>query len=147
MCPPNLISLDEFRKALALYSKGILIQVETDLDSRDKAKRDLDERLCSDLDSRSAKWKLKLHRIVNEIETLAFKQGGYLAAGFIGGDCALCERCVAIKGETNCRFPFKARPSMEAMGIDVIKTCSKAGMPIYLSSPRRVRWTGLVLVE
>ena len=90
---------------------------------------------------------MKLHRLVNKIETTAFKNGYYLAAGFIGGECNLCRECVSPKSAKPCRHPFEARPSMEAMGIDVIRTCRKAGMPVSLSSREKVRWTGLVLLD
>jgi hypothetical protein len=36
---------------------------------------------------------------------------------------------------------------MEAVGIDVIKTAQHAGFPIYLSSSKKVLWTGLVLLD
>ena len=90
---------------------------------------------------------MKLHKLVNMIETAAFKRGYYLAAGFIGGECSLCSKCVSPLSGKQCRHPFEARPAMEAMGIDVIKTCSKAGMPISLSSSNKVQWTGLVLLD
>ncbi|UCE81580.1 MAG: DUF2284 domain-containing protein, partial [Methanobacteriota archaeon] len=46
----------------------------------------------------------------------------------------------------HCRYPFEARPSMEALGIDVFKTCGNAGLPLYFSSKKRARWTGLILL-
>jgi predicted metal-binding protein len=36
---------------------------------------------------------------------------------------------------------------MEAVGIDVVRTAQKAGLPIHLSSLKNVVWTGLVLLE
>ena len=90
---------------------------------------------------------MKLHRLVNMIEAAAFKRGYYLAAGFTGGECSLCSKCISPLSGKPCRRPFEARPSMEAMGIDVIRTCSKARMPISLSSGKKVQWTGLVLLD
>ena len=37
-----------------------------------------------------------------------------------GGSCVLCERCVDDKLSQARRHPFRARPPMEAVGIDVI---------------------------
>ena len=88
-----------------------------------------------------------MHKLVNQIEALAFKEGFYLAAGLIGGDCALCLDCVTPRSGEPCRHPFEARPSMEAMGIDVLETCRRAGLPMFLSSRKNVRWTGIVLLE
>ncbi|HRT71811.1 MAG TPA: DUF2284 domain-containing protein, partial [Syntrophales bacterium] len=60
-----------------------------------------------------------------------------------------CDVCVAAEprgaGEA-CRFPFKARPSMEAMGIDVIATLESVGWPSGFPVTDRVTWTGLILV-
>ena len=148
MCPPNVMSVDEFAKVLSLYEKAILVQIETDTDSSDKSKRRLDSRLCEELDrsTDSGHWQRKLHRLVNSLETEAFKKGFYLAAALTGGECSLCAACVSLKSKSSCRHPFEARPSMEAMGIDVIKTCKKALTPVSLSSRRKVRWTGIVLL-
>ena len=148
MCPPNVISVEEFSKVLKHYEKAILLQVETDTDSSDKSARSLDGRLCEELDraTDSAKWQKALHKLVNSVETEAFKQGFYLAAGLTGGECSLCAECVTVQSGKPCRHPFEARPSMEGTGIDVIRTCEKAELPVKLSSETRIRWTGLVLV-
>lgn len=149
LCPPNLISVDEFSEILNLYKHAIIVQVEADTDSSDKSRESLGKagsrRL--ELSTNSARWQRKLHVIINQLETLAFKDGYYLAAGLIGGSCCLCRTCVGSFSEKPCRHPFEARPSMEAVGIDVIRTCQKVGMPIHLSSESRVRWTGMVLLD
>lgn len=149
MCPPNVMSVDEFSEILRLYKKAIILQVEADVDSSDKSERHLDKDVCKTVErsTHSASWERKLHRLVNQMETHAFKQGFYLAAGLTGGNCHLCRECVAPQSGESCRHPFEARPSMEAMGIDVVKTCKKVGLPLELSSKKRVRWTGLVLLD
>lgn len=149
LCPPNLTTVDEFRRILSRYKLGIIVQVESVVDSSDKARGRLTGSLCKRIESvtGSRAWQVKLHRLVNKIETTAFKKGYYLAAGFIGGECSLCRVCVSPYSAKPCRHPFEARPSMEAMGIDVIGTCRKARMPVSLSSRERVRWTGLILLE
>ncbi len=85
--------------------------------------------------------------MVNFAEKKAFAEGFLFAAGFIGGCCRLCDECVAVRGGIQCRFPFKARPSMEAMGIDVIATAKKVGMPVFFPISDRVTWTGLILID
>jgi len=149
MCPPNLISVDEFASTLRLYSKALILQIEADCDSTDKSDACLNNRSCDDLEAITGvpEWKGKLHRLVNRLETIAFKEGFYLAAGLTGGDCGLCSECVGPQSGEPCRHPFEARPSMEAMGIDVMKTCEKAGLPLFLSSNKKIRWTGLVLLN
>lgn len=148
MCPPNVMGVDEFSKALSMYRKAILLQVRADVDSSDKSSKSLDGKLCDEIDraTDSAKWQRKLHRLVNMVETEAFKNGFYLAAGLTGGECSLCDECVGVQGKAPCRHLFEARPSMEAMGIDVVRTCEKAGMPVKFSSDEKVMWTGIVLL-
>lgn len=149
MCPPNLISVDEFASTLRLYSKALILQIEADCDSADKSDACLNNRSCYDLETitRVPEWKGKLHKLVNRLETIAFKEGFYLAAGLTGGDCSLCPECAGPQSGEPCKHPFEARPSMEAMGIDVMKTCDNVGLPLSFSSGENVRWTGLVLLH
>ncbi len=149
MCPPNLMPVGEFADIVSTYKMALIVQIEADVDSSDKSSASLTKELCSQLEksTNASEWEAKLHRLINQVEAHAFKEGFYLAAGLIGGSCSLCPECVdALSGEP-CRHPFEARPSMEAMGVDVIRTCQNAGLPMNLSSDMRVRWTGLVLLH
>lgn len=149
MCPPGLMSLEEFRRTLRSYRNAILVQLEADVNSADKSERKLDAREAAEIHKKidAKTMERRLHAIINDIETLAFKSGFYLAAGLIGSECLLCEECVGQSGEDPCRHPYIARPSMQALGINVIRTSEKAGMPVRLSSGSRLKWTGLVLLE
>ena len=149
LCPPNVMSVDEFSETLRLYKKAIILQVEADVDSSDKSRRHLDKDVCKAVERSTdvAGWERRLHKLVNQVETLAFKEGFYLAAGLTGGSCHLCRECVGVQSGEPCRHPFEARPSMEAMGIDVVKTCKNVGLPLAISSKTKVRWTGLVLLD
>ena len=72
--------------------------------------------------------------IVSKIEILAFAEGYYLAMGFTGGSCrdSLCNSMLCqVLDSGRCRFPFRARPSMEAVGIDVFGLVAKVGWEIY----------------
>lgn len=82
---------------------------------------------------------LRVNNIVSAIESLAQKKGYYLAIGFGGGHCKLCGHGVdpeikcagVVDGKplwNRCRYPLRARPAMESVGIDVIKTARKAGL-------------------
>jgi predicted metal-binding protein len=86
-------------------------------------------------------------QIIELIEAAAFKNGMRFATGFTGGGCVLCDQCVENKASDPCRHPFRARPAMEGVGIDVVQTAENAGIPIHLSSSEKVRWTGLILLE
>jgi len=136
MCPPYLPSVAEFRTALGRFSDALLIQLTFSLPKRPKgpgkevfapAKR--------------------LHELVNLGEKMGFEEGFRFATGLIGGCCRLCDECVGVNPGGRCAYPFKARPSMEAMGIDVTATTEKAGLKVP-SYPidESVTWTGLVLL-
>lgn len=148
LCPPNLMSVGEFRRIVGLYRRAIVIQLESDFDSLDRSMSGLNGDLTRKVNRKAASlgWERRLHEIVNGVERLAFKKGFYLAAGLIGSHCSLCDECVGHGGEP-CRRPYEARPSMQAMGIDVLKTCRNAGLTIAFSSKEKVKWTGIVLLD
>ena len=83
----------------------------------------------------------KTHRIISGVEALAFNDGYYFAAGFAAGGCktTLCGgRVCQFLDSGRCRFPLKARPSMEAVGIDVYRLVSEVGWEIYPVAHRDV---------
>ncbi len=130
-CPPNVPSVDEFRKILARFSRAILVQTSSPL-------KEISEDAFA-----SAR---KLHELINLGENEAFNAGFRFATGLIGSCCRLCDECVGVNQGQICRYPFKARPSMSAMGIDVIATTEKAGMPVAFPVTETVTWTGVILL-
>jgi len=130
LCPPNLPSVAQFRLIVAGYEKAVLVQVISALKP-------------SDDPFAPAR---KLHEIINAGEREAFLSGFPFAAGLIGGCCRLCRTCVAARSGRACRHPFQARPSMEAMGIDVLSTAANAGLPVIFPAEGSVTWTGLILL-
>ena len=129
-CPPFVPALSEFRDALNRYEKGILVRVNDTLDEKNKDP------------FRAAG---RLHELINLGEKKAFLMGYRFSAGFIGGCCRLCGTCAAVTHEA-CRFPFRARPSMESMGIDVVELAKRAGMSVDFPVRDKVSWIGLILV-
>ena len=72
-----------------------------------------------------------------ELEREAFLNGLHKAFVYLSGPCRFCEICPAENVENrnefskkDCKNPLKARPSMEACGIDVFKTVRKYGFKI-----------------
>jgi len=138
----------DFKKILSRFEWCLLAQVEaTDIDSTDKGTGRIDRAVLKDNREHHRPYKLKLLEVVETVEAAAFKKGMRFATGLIGGSCVLCERCVEDKLSDACRHPFRARPAMEGVGIDVFKTAQNAGLPIHLSSSNNVLWTGLVLLR
>jgi predicted metal-binding protein len=136
MCPPHVPSVASFREALSRFSRALLIQVSAPLDQNPA------DRPSAGVFAAAG----KLHDLVNLAEKRAFEKGFRFATGLIGGCCRLCETCVAVEAGQACRFPFKARPSMEAMGIDVVATAEKASLPMGFPIAECVTWTGVVLI-
>jgi predicted metal-binding protein len=86
----------------------------------------------------------KVHEIMFRLEREAFLSGLYKTFAYAAGPCRLCAKCVAEEARSQneynkkeCKYPEKARPSLEAAGVDVFHTASKAGYPI-----RVIRQTG-----
>ena len=118
MCPPNTPLPGDFERALRKFKWGVLVQTRP---------QDITE-------------------IVVAVEREAFLLGHYLALGLKGGKCFLCSECV---GEDEpCRYPDMARPSMEALGIDVFATLKNAGVSAAVKTSGEEEWFfyGLVLV-
>jgi len=85
-------------------------------------------------------------RIAVELEREIFLAGYYKAFGLGAGPCHLCKDCALDKG---CRHPDTARPSMEAVGIDVYATARKHAFTISVvrSHDDEQHYFGLVLVK
>ncbi len=132
MCPPNLPPVEEFRKCLKRYSKALYVQLS--FEKKGKISK-----------AEIRRYGLRLHNIVHELERKALSFGYPLAAGLIGGSCKLCRTCVGPTGA--CKHPLMARPSMEGMGIDVLRTAGKNGLSFDFSSGNRLFWNGLLLIE
>lgn len=157
MCPPNVVSVEEFRHCLEQYRWGVLVQVEISVPPEiipEDSDLPFVERLSygdfrdhpmhRDFRSRG---KRLLNAVVNRVEGVAMRQGYHFAAGFVGGSCALCDVCAGQGNPEGCRKPFQARPSMEAVGIDVFSTAKRAGLPLTHLPKEVIRWMGLVLVD
>ena len=166
MCPPNLISVEHFKRIASLYSAAILIQIRS-------SSRPAPPEVASAV-SLDDVWKTmnptnrvdhmkstptieyfnelkasqeKLYNIINAIESASLKAGNRFSIGFAAGGCLLCEKCVGPDSSEPCNHPFKARPSMEALGIDVIGTAEKAGIKTDFSGTKSSNWFGLVLID
>lgn len=157
MCPPNVISIKEFREILAKYKHAILIQIEVPMPAKMKKEFQKADDIAAlykregFLESYRETFtpaKMKLHRIVHKVEAGAFALGYRFAAGFIAGSCKLCVDCAGAGAGSPkvCRHPFRARPSMEAMGIDTVQTAANAGLPFEIPARTKTVWNGLVLV-
>jgi predicted metal-binding protein len=125
-CPPNTMKPAELREVLKGYQWAVFFisDIPPEVIVRDRGT----------LKEREAAYQ-KIFNIVNEIESMAFYDGHYLAFGFAAGSCrhTFCsgqESCQAMEGK-RCRIALRSRPSMEAVGIDVYKMAATLGWDIY----------------
>jgi predicted metal-binding protein len=84
---------------------------------------------------------------MTELERAAFGLGHRFAAAFAGGECVLCEECVGQASGAPCVHPFEARPSAEALGVDLVATAQAAGLDVTFPAGDDARWTGLLLID
>jgi predicted metal-binding protein len=129
-CPPFSPSVDEALRLRDAYGHALLIQCEGDPAEFTYEATQTGIQL---------KYYLRVNNIVSAVESLAQKAGYYLAIGFGAGHCKLCGhgidpeiKCAGVvDGKplwNRCRYPLRARPAMESVGIDVLKTARKAGL-------------------
>jgi predicted metal-binding protein len=129
-CPPNAPDLDLVRRALGRFSWAILFKCDVAPLQEYAPRR-----------GQTAEQKrrvLSYHRpssdVIYALEGQAYKDGYHLAMGFGGGSCKdyLCQGMICqFLDSGRCRFPHRARPAMEAVGIDVVALINEVGWQVY----------------
>lgn len=107
-CPPETPTPEQTRAVLDSYGRTILFHREAPR-TKDRGEKNI-----------------KFFDLLVTMEGDLFKDGYYKAFVMLAGPCALCKECGKVE-EIPCRFPAKARPSMEACGIDVFQTARNSG--------------------
>jgi predicted metal-binding protein len=151
MCPPNVMGYDEFCRILERYTTAILVQYPIPVDQRFmegyKNQRLEEYYESGEYFSRLLKSEIGLIDLLGEVEKQALNMGHRFATAFTGGPCRLCDECIGQRSGERCRHPFRSRPSMEAMGIDVFMTAKNAGLDFEIPPRDRPVWNGLVLID
>ncbi|HEY43440.1 MAG TPA: DUF2284 domain-containing protein [Anaerolineae bacterium] len=129
-CPPYAPELDLVRRALERFSWAILFKCDVEpleMYAPGRGTTQAEKR-------RTLAFHEKSGEIVYKLERHAYKDGYYLAMGFGGGSCKdyLCQGLICQYLDSGrCRFPHRARPAMEAVGIDVIALLNKVEWNAY----------------
>ena len=129
-CPPYGPDLDLVSRALSRFSWAILLKCDVEpmeeyVPGRGATKEEQRHTLS---------FHRKSSEVVCALERKAYKDGYHLAMGFGGGSCKdyLCQGMICqFLDSGRCRFPHRARPAMEAVGIDVIALINKVGWKAY----------------
>ena len=104
-CPPRTPTPDEMRKILDSYTYGILLHRQI---------------------KKGGKQVERLSETAVDIERALFLDGYYKAWTLGSGPCGRCKAC----NMKACLHSDRARPSMEACGIDVFATARAYSLPI-----------------
>jgi len=115
-CPPYSPTPEETRKRLQGYRQALLVEFTRMGEKEDQS---------------------AVYQVMYELERAAFLSGFYKAFSYSSGPCRICRSCKAEEvrspseySKRECRDKKRARPSMEACGIDVYQTARKAGYKI-----------------
>ncbi|NLN86246.1 MAG: DUF2284 domain-containing protein [Syntrophomonadaceae bacterium] len=136
MCPPFLPSVADNRQMIDRYTFALLLQLKQALDRYDK------EFMRQTFDANARRF----GQMAVALERKAFSDGFRLAMALGAGECKLCDNCVIQNGERNCVHPGTARPSMEGMGIDVVRTFAAAGLDLDFTTAQ-LTVAGILLID
>ncbi len=134
-CPPNTPQPDFMRKVFSQYRWAVVFKrdvapIEDYIPDSEPRRIELVARLQKKGFVHGPTWEM-----VGRLESYAQSKGYDLAMGFSAGSCRSClcanAPCAALQNES-CRHPLQARPSMEAVGIDVFDLAGKVGWDAYM---------------
>ncbi|MBW1837981.1 MAG: DUF2284 domain-containing protein [Deltaproteobacteria bacterium] len=143
-CPPHTMKPEEFREFVKQYGHAVVFKIDVSIEDMMSEKRNDAFRM--------------IYEIASKLETMAKDAGSEYSRGFAAGSCkpVFCRGhkvCQALADKHACRNPSMARPSMEAVGINVIKLIRDVGWEIQVinkdSDPESISnvvLAGLVLV-
>ena len=148
-CPPYTPRPEETRKLLKSYEKAIITRFADVQPNLEVAPSHIHHYLWDAI--------FKMHNTMFELERHAFLSGYYKAFAMAALPCTYCLDCLPERegfdldyaAKRFCEHQDKARPSMEACGIDVYKTVRKAGYEIEVrtSFQEQIIFFGLLLIE
>lgn len=115
-CPPNVPSVAECRQFFDEYDTVAVFHFR-------KAFEDPDDR---------GPWASEVNRELLKLERDVFLAGHEKAFLLYMDSCRICEDCASARED--CKDPRSARPSPEALGVDVYSTVRQYGYPIQVLS-------------
>jgi predicted metal-binding protein len=130
-CPPSVPSISECERFFKEYKKATVFHFQETFANPDDRH----------------KWARGINTKLLAMEREVFV-GGYQKAFLLFMDsCGLCKDCAGDRKE--CKDPRRARPTPEAMGVDVFSTMRKIGYPIVVLDDydRTMNRYAILLVE
>lgn len=111
-CPPNVPSVSECRQFFDEYSTGVIFHFEKAMDQPQ-------DRFA---------WTKQINQALVELEREVFLSGYEKAFLLYMDTCYICADCSGKREE--CKSPRSARPTPEAMAVDVFSSVRQHGYPI-----------------
>lgn len=130
-CPPNVPSVDECREFFEEYNTAVAFRIVQKMEnSADRGE-----------------WSRKTNKTLLQVEREIFISGHHKAFLLFMDECRLCGTCAGSREE--CYKPAEARPSAEALGVDVFSTVRNIGYPIKVLTEKteEVNRYAFILVE
>ena len=129
-CPPHTPTPEQTRAIIDCYHRAILFHIEVPyMPERGKLYREY-------------------FSMLTDLEVEMFKDGYYKVFVFLAGPCLVCKECAKVEG-LPCTHLDRARPSMEACGIDVYQTARNNDFfiePLYAKTQTQNQYC-LMLVD
>ncbi len=125
-CPPGCGPLEDCRKRVGKYQKGILVQTVGQLED--------------EFDGEGMMETQQLHK--ERFQALCGKLGNADTLKLGAGCCTICKECTYP--DAPCRFPERMVSSMEAYGMVVAETCKANDLPYYYGK-NTITYTSCVL--
>jgi len=143
-CPPFVMGPPEARAWISQFDKAVFFKIDVE-----------PELLFSEEQFGPFR---DIFMIVARLEHRAIELGWKGSRGLGAGSCkpVFCPDvpCAALTGEGKCRFPDVARPSIEALGVNVFKLAKRVHWPIHeitrATDPKEIPsalLTGIVLIS
>ncbi len=111
-CPPNTLSKDECKSFFNEYDEGVVFHFAEKFE-RPEERHD---------------WSRKINEKLLRLEREVFLANNPKAFLLFMDSCNLCDNCA--RERSLCKNKMSARPTLEAMAVDVFSTVSQLGYPI-----------------
>ncbi len=115
-CPPNTPGVAECKRFFREYSKAVIFHFE-------KKVRKPEDRFA---------WTWKMNLKLLKLEKEVFLSGQERAFLLFMDSCNICAECTARR--ESCKEPRMARPTADALAVDVYSTVRRVGYPIQVLS-------------
>ena len=113
-CPPSTPSVDECRRFFQEYSSAVILHFQQAVDRPDERHT----------------WTRQVNAGLSKLERAVFLAGYPKTFLLYMDSCGICTDCPGTR--TACKAPRQARPSPEAMAVDVFATVRQCGLPIQV---------------